>query len=43
MLHRKFELIPIKIGFFYKFLMLLKNPAKVPVVHGLGPNFVKNG
>ena len=27
MLHRKFELIPIKIGFFYKFLKLLKNWA----------------
>ena len=44
MLCRKFELIPIKIGFFYKFLKLLKNRAKDPVlyiVHGLGPNFIK--
>ena len=30
MLHRNFELIPIKIGFFYEFLKLLKNQAKVP-------------
>ena len=44
MLCRKFELIPIKIGIFYEFLKLLQNWAKVPVliVHGLGPNFVKN-
>ena len=28
MLHRKFELIPIKIGFFYEFLKSLKNRAK---------------
>ena len=30
---------------FYKFLKLLKNRVKVPVlyiVHGLGPNFMKN-
>ena len=33
MLYRKFELIPIKIGFFYKFLKLLKNQAKVPVLY----------
>ena len=34
MLCRKFELIPIKIGFFYKFFKLLKNWAKVPIVQG---------
>ena len=32
MLCTKFELIPIKIGFFYKFLNLLKNLAKHPVL-----------
>ena len=32
MLCRKFELIPIKIGFFMNFLKLLKNQAKVPVL-----------
>ena len=32
MLCRKFELTPIKIGFFYEFLKLLKNRAKVPVL-----------
>ena len=32
MLCRKFELIPIKIGFFYEFLKLLKNWVKVPVL-----------
>ena len=45
MLCRKFELIPIKIGFFYKFLKLLKNLAKVPVlyiVQAVWPNFIKN-
>ena len=45
MLCRKFELIPIKIGFFYEFLKLLKNQANVPVlyiVQGLWPNFMKN-
>ena len=31
MLCRKFELIPMKIGFFYELLKLLKNRAKVPV------------
>ena len=31
MLCSKFELIPIKIGFFYEFLKLLKNRTKVPV------------
>ena len=32
MVRRKFELILIKIGFFYEFLNLLKNLAKVPVL-----------
>ena len=32
MLCRKFELILIKIGFFYEFLKLLKNRAKDPVL-----------
>ena len=41
MLRRKFELTPIKIAFFYKFLKLLKNQAKVPV-QGHWPNFIKN-
>ena len=35
MLCRKFELIPMKIEFFYKFLKLLKNRVKVPV-HSTG-------
>ena len=33
MLCRMFELIPIKIRFFYKFLKLLKNRVKVPVLY----------
>ena len=33
MLCRKFELIPIKIGFFTDFLKLLKNRAKHPVLY----------
>ena len=32
MLCKNFELIPIKIGFFYKFLKLVQNQAKVPVL-----------
>ena len=32
MLCRKFELISIKFGFFYEFLKLLKNLAKVTVL-----------
>ena len=36
MLCRKFELIPIKIGFFYEFLILLKNWAKDPVLYSTG-------
>ena len=35
MLCRKFELIPMKIEFFYEFLKLLKNRVKVPV-HSTG-------
>ena len=30
-LHRKFKLIPIKIGFFYKFLKSLQNMTEFPV------------
>ena len=30
MLCRKFELIPIKVGFFYKFLNLLKKSGQRP-------------
>ena len=36
MLHKTFELIPIKIGFFYDFLKLLKNWANVPVLYSTG-------
>ena len=36
MLCSKFELIPIKIGFFYEFLKLLKNRTKVPVLYSTG-------
>ena len=32
MLYFKFELIPIKFGFFYEFLKLLQNLAKDPVL-----------
>ena len=42
MLCRKFELIPIKIEFFYEFLKLLKNLVKDPVLYSTG-YFVKNG
>ena len=45
MLLRKFEVIPIKNEFFYEFLKLLKNQAKVPVlyiVQGFWLNFIKN-
>ena len=40
MLSRKFELIPIKIGF----LKVAQKSAQSPctIVHGLGPNFMKN-
>ena len=36
MLCRKFELISIKIGFFYEFLKLLQNLAKHPVLYSTG-------
>ena len=44
MLHRKFELIPIKIGFFYKFFEVAQKSGQSPctIVHGLEPNFAKN-
>ena len=44
MLCRKFELIPIKIGFFYEFLKVAPKSGQNPctIVHGLGPNFIKN-
>ena len=44
MLCRNFELIPIKIGFFYKFLKLLKKSGQSPstIVQGVRPNFIKN-
>ena len=45
MLCRNFELILIKIGFFTNFLSCSKiGSNKIPctIVHGLGPNFVKN-
>ena len=40
MLCRKFELIPIKIGFFNIVQKLGQSPCTI--VHGLGPNFMKN-
>ena len=44
MLCRKFELIPIKIGFFTNFKVAQKSgPRPCTIVHGLGPNFVKIG
>ena len=44
MLCRKFELIPIKIGFFMNFFKLLKNLAKDPVliVQDHWPIFAEN-
>ena len=45
MLRRKFELIPIKVEFFYKFLNLLKKSGQRPstiIVQCVGPNVVKN-
>ena len=44
MLHRKFELTPIKFGFFMNFLICSKIGPKslYYTVHGLGPNFDKN-
>ena len=44
MLCRNFELIPIKIGFFMIFLVAPKSDkSPCTTVHGLGPNFIKNG
>ena len=42
---RNFELIPIKIGFFMNFQSCskIKPNTLYYIVHGLGPNFVKNG
>ena len=43
MLCRKFELIPIKIGFFKIFKVAQKlGQSPCTIVHGLGPNFTKN-
>ena len=36
MLHRKFELIPIKIGFFNKFLKLLQKPRTLLLLANSG-------
>ena len=43
MLCRKFELIPIKIGFLKNFKVAPKSgQSPCTIVHGLRPNFVKN-
>ena len=43
MLCRKFELIPIKIGFFTNFKVAQKlGKSPCTIVHGLGPDFIKN-
>ena len=43
MLCRKFELIPIKIGFFTNFEVPPKlGQSPCTIVHGLGLNFIKN-
>ena len=44
MLHRKFELISIKIGFFLQILKVAQKLGQSPctIVHGLEPNFIKN-
>ena len=43
MLCRKFELIPIKIVFFTNFKAAQKSSKSLcTIVHGLGPNFMKN-
>ena len=43
MLRRNFELIPIKIGFFMNFKVAQKSgQSPCTIVHGLGPNFIKN-
>ena len=42
MLHRKFELIPIKIGFLKKFKVAPKSgQSPCTIVQGLRPNFMK--
>ena len=44
MLHKKFELIPIKIGFFMNFKVAQKSgQSPCTIVQGLCPNFVENG
>ena len=44
MLCKKFELIPIKIGFLRIFKVAQKSGQRpCTIVHGLGPNFIKNG
>ena len=44
MLFLKFELIPIKIGFFKNFKVAPKSDQRpCTIVHGLWPNFIKNG
>ena len=43
MLCRKFELIPIKIGFFMNFKVAQKSgQSPCTIVHGPWPNFMKN-
>ena len=43
MLHRNFELIPIKIGFFTNFKVTQKfDKTPCTIAHGLRPNFIKN-
>ena len=43
MLCRKFELIPIKIGFLKNFKVAPKSgQSPCTIVHGLGPNFTEN-
>ena len=45
MLFRKFELIPIKIGFFTNFFKVAQKLGQSPctIVQGHWPNFIKNG
>ena len=44
MVCRKFELIPIKIGFFTIFKVAPKSgQSPCTIVQGHGPNFIKNG
>ena len=44
MLCRKFELIPMQIGFFMNFRVAQKSgQSPCTIVHGLGSNFGKNG